>query len=180
MAGQVWVRSASAQQVILAQPSWHQRLRSVLSPALCLGGDLESVSLPSRRASVSECINFPLSLSSPCTRWYQAQTARTEAGLWEEMGPPGGTGGRKHLPPHPWVHRWRATRGAQFRGAERSTCCLSLSCVQLPVTPWTAAKSTGVVAVPSSRAPSGPGIQSLMSPALAGGFFNSSATWDSV
>ena len=110
------------------------------------------------------------------------------------MGHPVGTGGRKHPPPCPQGHRWRVTRGTQFRGAERSTCCLLLSCVQLPATPWTGAHPaplsmgvsrqeywSGLLCCPPGDLPD-PGIEqmSLMSPALAGGFFTSSATWDSV
>ena len=100
MAGQVWVRSASAQQVILAQPSWHQRLRSVLSPALCLGGDLESVSLPSRRASVSECVNFPLSLTFPLHQVIPSTNCTNRSGSLRGDGT-SWRNGRQKAPPSP-------------------------------------------------------------------------------
>ena len=132
------MRSASAWQVILAQPSRHRRLGGILNPALCLGADLESVSLPSRRASVSECVSFRLSLMFPAahdTKHRLHQQKRVSERRWDILQ----EREAEHPPPCPQVHRWRVTRGTQFRGAERSTCCLLLSCVQLPATPWTGA-----------------------------------------
>ena len=71
-------------------------------------------------------------------------------------------------------------------------CVQSLSCVQLFVTPWTAACQaplpmrfsrkdywSGLPCPPPEDLPN-PGIEpaSLMSPALAGRFFTTSATWE--
>ena len=70
-------------------------------------------------------------------------------------------------------------------------CANSLSCVRLLATPWTVARQTPLsmgifqarilewVAVASPGDLPNPGIEttSLSSPALAGGFFTTSATW---
>ena len=75
---------------------------------------------------------------------------------------------------------------------EAPVCAKSLSHVRLSVTPWTVARqaplSIGIlqarilewVAMPSSRYLPDPGMEprSLMSPALAGGLFTTSVTWE--
>ena len=75
---------------------------------------------------------------------------------------------------------------------EAPVCAKSLSHVRLSVTPWTGARqaplSIGIlqarilewVAMPSSRYLPDPGMEprSLMSPALAGGLFTTSVTWE--
>ena len=74
------------------------------------------------------------------------------------------------------------------------SCACMLSCVRLFVTPWTVAHqaplSTGFprqeywsgLPFPSPEDLPDPGIEptSLESPALAGGFFTTSATWDTT
>ena len=118
------MRSASARQVILAQRSRHRRLGGVLSADL--------VSLPSRRASVSACVSFPHVPPAPGDTKHRSRSLRGDRTSCRNR--------RQKAPPSPpRVHGWRVTRGTQFRGAERSTCCLLLSCVQLPATPWTVA-----------------------------------------
>ena len=100
-------------------------------------------------------------------------------------------GHRQHW--HKDAHVRMQWEGSHWRAEERGlVCTCSVSCVQFFATPWTIARQTplsmgfsrqeycsGLPCPPLGDLPD-PGIEPkcLLSPALAGGFFTTSATWE--
>ena len=118
--------------------------------------------------------------------WISWEGKRWALWAWEELEKEAGKG-------DPCSREDRKGNGTRRKLEMGGACVLNrFSCVQLFVTPWTtdlqAPLSMGIlqvriperIAIPLSRDLPHPGIEtaSLMSPALAGGFFTTCTTWE--